>query len=238
MPGYCKPGRFDALVGVKLDEMRQKRQKINDIRSRVDRAPYYEVMPTHFQNYERKKEQKQQQLQERSLEDIDPNCTFKPAINPKKFGMDFKKYFSELQFKFGEELAEKKLNIRKSLDKQSSKFRSSHFHSSFDKRKSKHVCSYVSQTAFKPSTKPISLFRPQEPVLPKKHSCTIRCDEIIAEAPVKPVRHQRCFAALNDTDELPEMVEIERGIIQNPHSLHESLAAKQKAAAQKPGIDF
>ena len=62
--------------------------------------------------------EKKRALRKKSLEDIDPDIAFQLANNPdialqlandpSKFGMDFRKYFSELQIKFAESFAEKK----------------------------------------------------------------------------------------------------------------------------------
>jgi hypothetical protein len=61
----------------------------------------------HLQRQKAKKEKKGK-LRNKSLEDIDPDLAFELANDPGKFGLDFKKYFSELQIKFAESFADKK----------------------------------------------------------------------------------------------------------------------------------
>lgn len=61
----------------------------------------------HLQRKKAKKENKGRQ-RNKSLEDIDPDFAFQLANDPNKFGMDFKKYFSELQIKFAESFADRK----------------------------------------------------------------------------------------------------------------------------------
>lgn len=140
MPNFCKPGKYYELIEEKLFQQKLRKEYFDQKMTSGNKKPYYKFMPKRFQEYEMYKIKKQELLQNRSLEDIDPNCTFKPDINPNRFGMDFKKYFSELQFKFQEKLNSQKVIIRQNLENNACKKSAKLFVSNFNNRHSKHIC--------------------------------------------------------------------------------------------------
>ena len=142
MPNFCKPGLFHILVEDKIDQHKANKERTNQFLTEHEKAPYYVSMPKRFQEYEIYKLTKQALLKNRSLEDIDPNYTFQPAINNHKFGLDFKHYFSALQLKFQAKLQSQKNMYHPKLKLTAKNQNSAPFVSNFNKKTSKHFCLY------------------------------------------------------------------------------------------------
>lgn len=115
MPEYCKPGLYKDLIEDKIEYWKDKRKVINEIRESDNKQPYYTTMPERFQEYEKKKLEKQKNNQEKAY-----NYTFKPDVKP-KHGTDFKEYFEKEQRKFFNQLLQRKKAINENLQRKSTK---------------------------------------------------------------------------------------------------------------------
>jgi hypothetical protein len=142
MPYYCQPGRYAELIEEPFRRQKERRGEVDRILSEEKRPPYYVCMPKRFHDYERYKLQKQELLNQRSLEDIDPNCTFKPALNPQPFGNDYGKYFSQLQLQFQEKLVSQKALAKKISQNENLDVEKKALCSHLERRQHKHFCLY------------------------------------------------------------------------------------------------
>lgn len=142
MPYYCRPGRYAQLIEEPARRQRERRGEVDRILSEEQRPPYYVCMPKRFHDYEQYKLKKQELLNQRSLEDIDPNCTFKPVLNPQPFGDDYRKYFSQLQLQFQEKLASQKALAKKMSQNDNLDVEKKALCSHLERRQHKHFCLY------------------------------------------------------------------------------------------------
>ena len=115
MPEYCKPGLYKKLVEDKIKKRKEQKEMNKElIEKRKQKIPYYSHMPLRFQNYAKKKLMKEKYFRNRSLEEENPNFTFKPSITKKEVS-NYEEYFKDLYDNFKKDLSKQKSVIYKDL---------------------------------------------------------------------------------------------------------------------------